>query len=200
MSSHSSLRLVLPTLVPAILLLAGCSGNGQESASAVASIPTATSQASTSNAAQPPASADLESKRPQFRVDTTEAEKARLISVWGACLKRQGVPTYEKGDAEARFILTEADPADYPKQFKACAGKEPLYPAAMDPARNPNYNDDMRNWVKCINRESPTIKAIGTDDGPRVKDASTYNNASDVVRQKYDEVERNCQYEAFGRE
>lgn len=199
MSSRSFQRTVLVALAPVLVLLAGCSGGDPETTPSVASVATPTDRASTSGSGQP-ASADPESERPHLRVDSTEAETARLMSAWGACLKRKGVPTYEKGDAGARFILTEADPKDFPQQFKACADKEPVSPAALDPARNPNYNDDMRQWVMCINRESPTIKAIVTDDGPRVKDPSANNNASEAARQKYDKAERECQYEAFGRE
>lgn len=175
------LRRTAPILVALAALLAGCSDGGSEQASQSTS-----SKAST------------DARRPQLRVDTTEAEKARLLTVWGKCLKGQGVPTYEKDGG--KLVLTKAKPSEYAAQFAACADKEPVYPAALDPQRNPHYADDMREWVACINEKSPTLKVVQTDDGPRPADDSAYNNAGDEAQKQFAKVQQNCQYEAFGRE
>lgn len=186
-------KTAVPLLVALVVLLTGCSGGGSES-DAGAGVSSIAGQATHT----PPSQAGADARRPQLRVDTTEAEKARLLTVWGKCLKGQGVPTYEKDGG--KLVLTEAKPSEYAAQFAACADKEPVYPAALDPQRNPHYADDMREWVACTNEKSPTLKVVQTDDGPRPADDAAYNNASDEAQKQFAKVQQNCQYEAFGRE
>ena len=207
MQTGTALLRVAPAFAALAILLAGCSDGGGAGApeAGVASLAGQAPQASASGAAQASTSAEIDSRRPQLRVDTSDAEKERLLGVWGLCLKSKGVPTYEKdtSDTGTRLVLTEARPADYPAQFKACADKQPVWPAALDPNRNPHYAEDNRNWLKCINRESP-IKVVEADPdiGPRA-DPQAYSSASAAARKEFDEkferIYTECQYEAFGR-
>jgi hypothetical protein len=184
-------RIVIPAALVLAVSLTGCSGGKDESSSgaAVASLP------GQGDKAQAAAHSD-DPRRPHLRVDTTDEEKERLISVWGRCVKSQGAPVSEKEGGLVVPDLTQRQA--FLKAYQACADKEPVYPPALDPAQNPRYADDERNWVKCVNEKSPIIKVKLTDDGPR--ETESYDNVTGAVRAAFEETFQNCKYEAFGRE
>jgi hypothetical protein len=186
-------RILIPAALVFAVSLTGCSGGKDESASgaAVASLPVQGDKAQ----AAPSAANSVDPRRPRLRVDTTEEEKERLITVWGKCVKGKGAPVSEKEGGLVVPDLTQREA--FLKVYQACADKEPVYPSALDPAQNPHYAEDERNWVTCINEKSPIIKVKLADDGP--KEAESYDTVTDAVRDAFDETFQNCKYEAFGR-
>ncbi len=71
------------------------------------------------------------------------------------------MPTSSEGH-DLVFVNPE-DAAEYPAEFKACASKKPVDPPELDPAKNPNYLDDYRSWIKCMNDKG--LAAEGVPDG-----------------------------------
>ena len=140
----------------AVVLLSACSGGSAAQDPQVASIQSPAGGAAATRSAT--AAAD---PRPQLRVDSSEEEHIRFQNAYASCLKQQGVPTYKKG----QWMFANADSSDFPAAFKTCHSKQPRQPAAQDPARNPNYEQDNRHWIKCINQKSPVIKIRQTPDG-----------------------------------
>ena len=136
-------------------------------------------------------SADPDGQRPQLRVDSSEEDRIRLNNIWTSCLRDQGVPTYQKG----KWLFPGNDKDDFKAEFKTCQSKQPRQPASEDPARNPHYAKDNRNWIKCINRDSPVIKIRETPDGwTYVKDYG----ANDAREAAFERTVRACELEAFG--
>jgi hypothetical protein len=208
MKTTSDRRLpVLALLVPAMLAaaLTGCSGS--DGALAGAPVASVAGQNSAKAGADPGAEknsgsgaktdAEVEAQRPQLRVDSTEVEKARLMSVWANCLKQYGVPTYEKSRDNIKQVFPGGEKKEYPEAYERCAGKQPLTPAATDPQRNPDYADDFHEYVKCVNRDSKIIKIRQTGDG------WTYTerfSVPDATWDEFNKVDKACELEAFGSE
>jgi hypothetical protein len=182
-SSRTATRLIGPI---SILLLAGCGRGSTAPPPQVASV-----RSSTSPASAVTTSADPEAGRPQLRVDTSQDERRRLTNVWSSCLKTQGVATYTKGG----WVFPAKGEDDLPAAFKACHRKQPRQPASQDPARNPHYEQDNRDWIRCINKKSPVIKIRETPDGwTYVKDYDP-NDADDDA---FNRIVTDCESEAFG--
>jgi hypothetical protein len=197
-----TLTVLIGVLVPVVL--SGCSADKEPSggapvASVARSSPPATSDSDDPAGPEAGGQNDGQSDRPQLRVDTSDAEHARLLGIWTTCLKQQGVPTYTKaGDGGVVWAFPEGEQKDHPKAYQACRSKQPISPAATDPDRNPEYADDFRDYVKCINRDSKIIKVRQTKDGWTWADDDTQE--SEAVMDAFTEVDQACELEAFGRE
>ncbi|NEB04274.1 hypothetical protein [Streptomyces sp. SID13726] len=123
------------------------------------------------------ASADPDAGRPQIRLDSTQDDVNRMWDGWTACLKDHGVDKTYKQNPNAPGV-------------KACDGKLPLDPPELDPAKNPDFNDDTRAMVRCMNEHG--IKSVVTDRGWGLEDGASLN-APD-----YDRIMVGCQVKAFG--
>lgn len=99
----------------------------------------------------------------QLRMDMSEDEKERIHQGWGVCLKNQGVPTGDKG--VPGMVVPAAGADEYPKEFKACEAKRPIAPPEMNPATNPEYADDFRAWVRCMNDKGLKVDALADGTG-----------------------------------
>ncbi|MEU1510772.1 hypothetical protein ABZ490_01210 [Streptomyces sp. NPDC005811] len=123
------------------------------------------------------ASADPDAGRPQIRLDSTNEEVNRLYDAWLACLKEHG--------AAEKYKRKPNDPS-----VLACKGKEPLDPPELDPARNPDFSDDTRAMVKCMNEHG--IKSVVADGLWALEDGNSLNAPH------YDDIELDCQVKAYG--
>ncbi|WP_155589820.1 hypothetical protein [Streptomyces cavernae] len=122
-------------------------------------------------------SADPDAGRPRIRLDTTQEEINRMMDAWLACLKENG--------AEKKYKTSPNAP-----EVKACRGKEPLDPPELDPAKNPDYSDDVRIMVKCMNEHG--IKSVVVDGGWGLEEGASLSAPN------YEEAEATCQVKAFG--
>ncbi|GAB6902589.1 hypothetical protein [Kineosporia succinea] len=184
------------------LLLTACSGGDDGGPVApVASVKRSTTPTpevdDASGASANPA--DVEARRPQLRVDTTDAEEGRLYTVWGDCLRAKGAEMGWKdgGDGIRWSFPSPEERKKWPQAFEDCATKEPILPAATDPERNPDYDNDFRAYVKCINRDSAIIKV------KQISDGWTYADDYDVpdgAWADFEKVDRACEIEGFGGE
>lgn len=123
------------------------------------------------------ASADPDAGRPQIRLDSTNEEINRMYEAWQACLKEHG--------AAEKYKRKPNDPS-----VLACKGKEPLDPPELDPAKNPDYADDVREMVKCMKGHG--IKALVYEGNWALETGNEMN------RPHYSEYELQCQVKAFG--
>ena len=161
-----------------LLLLTACGGVGgdddavNDSDGEVASL---TTPATNGGAAS--ASADPDAGRPRIRLDSTNEETNRMYDAWLSCLKDHG--------AEEKYKRKPNDPA-----VLACRTKEPLSPPELDPAKNPDYSDDVREMVKCMKGHG--IKALVHEGSWALETGDELN------RPHYDEYEIDCQVKAFG--
>ncbi|WP_416984964.1 hypothetical protein [Streptomyces sp. T028] len=165
-----------------LILLTACGGvggsddAGNDSDGEVASLTTPAADGGSANASAS-ASADPDAGRPQIRLDSTNEEVNRMYDAWLACLKEHG--------AEEKYKRKPNDPS-----VLACKGKEPLNPPELDPAKNPDYSDDVREMVKCM--KSHGIKALVYEGNWALETGNEMN------RPHYDEYELDCQVKAFG--
>ena len=162
----------------ALVVLTACGGSGSSSGtdkSGQGQVVSLTSPAADGSSAS--ASADPDAGRPQIRLDSTNEEINRLYDAWQACLKDHG--------AEVKYKRKPNDPS-----VLACKGKQPLDPPELDPDRNPDYSDDTRAMVKCMNEHG--IKSLVVNGGWALEDGNSLNAPH------YDEIQLDCQVKAYG--
>ncbi|WP_460065288.1 hypothetical protein [Streptomyces sp. YKOK-I1] len=162
-----------------LVVLTACGGVGGDDAGKdgdgeVASL---TTPAADGGSAKASASADPDAGRPQIRLDSTNEEVNRMYDAWLACLKEHG--------AAEKYKRKPNDPA-----VLACQRKQPLDPPELDPAKNPDYSDDVRAMVKCMKGHG--IKALVYEGNWALETGNEMN------RPHYDEYELDCQVKAFG--
>ncbi|MFI6434340.1 hypothetical protein [Streptomyces sp. NPDC050759] len=161
-----------------LVVLTACGGGGtggdadKDLQGEVASL---TTPAAGGGSASP--SADPDAGRPQIRLDSTQDEINRLFEAWTACLEEHGAEKKYKTDPNSPGV-------------KACKGKEPLDPPELDPAKNPDYDDDVRIMVKCMNEHG--IKSVVMEEGWGLEDGAGLNAPG------YTESLTTCQVKAFG--
>lgn len=151
-------------VLPVLSAVSACSDGGGTATSGkneqVASVPSARSDTrGAKESGDDSGTSDGAAGTAQLRLDMTEAEKLRMWSAWGQCLKDRGVPT-TNGKAG---LLPDGTPEDDPEAFRACEKKRPLQPRRMDPSRNPHYMDDYRTYIRCLNDRG--LAVVGLPDG-----------------------------------
>ncbi|OPC84641.1 hypothetical protein B4N89_30275 [Embleya scabrispora] len=190
----------LPAIgLAALLVSTGCGGgDSDESTTQVASLPTTAASAPTAGQGAAPGDAAPATSaagtssdapagaRPQRRLDTSEEEEKRMWAAYEACLTSKGVDTRQSGSVEGEIARTKR----YAREFKECEVKLPLMPPEMDPKQNPEYNDGMRAWVKCMNDKGMKVKLVS--------DGWTYTGESSLTNEQQRRVEQECKMEAFG--
>ncbi|MFJ9425600.1 hypothetical protein [Streptomyces sp. NPDC101249] len=169
-------RIAVPVAAGAVGLavLSGCGGGdpGQDGERDVASISTPATGGGSLRGSTDPAAG-----RPQIRLDSTREEINRMYDAWVACLEDHGV---RKSDRATENTAGK----------RACAGKEPLDPPELDPARNPDYSDDVRTMVACMNAHG--VKSVVMESGWGLEDGAS------LSAPHYEETLTTCQVKAFG--
>jgi hypothetical protein len=165
----------------ALVVLTACGGGdagggGDADNSGQGDIASITSPAAGGGSAQP-TTADSDAGRPQIRLDSTQEEVNRMYDAWSACLEENGAQHGGKTREDAPAV-------------KACTSKEPLDPPELDPAKNPDYSDDVRLMIKCMNGHG--IKSVATDGGWGLEDGASMNAPN------FNEILTDCQVRAFG--
>ncbi|MCX4903714.1 hypothetical protein [Streptomyces sp. NBC_00878] len=175
----------------ALSLLAACGGgsggdgNTSSEDKGVASLDSPSAGGGSSTA-----SADADAGRPQLRLDTSEAERARLTGIYFDCLHEKGVPGGRKPGAS--HFSPAGDAAKYPAAYKACQSKNPLQPPEQDPAKNPHYADDYRDYIKCLNDGGLKVHALPDNAG------WTYDSSVPTMSASaQDKLDRTCTLKAF---
>ncbi|MFJ9007913.1 hypothetical protein [Streptomyces canus] len=180
------------------VLLTGCGSGGADEEQGIASLGETGSGASRTSAADAesspgtstgsPESAGTE--RPQLRLDSTDEERDRYWHVYASCLKDHG---HRMNTVRGPDSVDDTDNSPTAKAAeKACAGRLPLQPPELDRDHNPDYDDDFRAYVKCLNREGLKVSALPDNSG------WTYNGSSALSPSQQTKVDKSCTMEAFG--
>jgi hypothetical protein len=190
--------------VAVVVLLSGCA---ERSADAGGDPAAGDEVASVAGAGTPGAEGDAkgqDGEAPRRRLDMTEAETLAMFQPYLQCLKDRGAPVENapkqlkggrgeapSGDMSGMLYYPSVDSAEYPAAEKACVGIRPLMPRELDPKANPEYMDDFRAEIECL--EAHGVKVTGAPDGS----GWTYRDGyqPDDAAHK---TERDCQLEAFG--
>jgi hypothetical protein len=125
-------------------------------------------------------------KRPQLRLDSSDAEKAALDKAYDDCLIGHGVKVLNVDPSGGKRIDDSGEPK---AAYAACAGKLPLPPPELDEDQNPNFAAQWNNDVKCL--RSHGFKVHVTNPGE-------YGFDSDDTPIPTPAIEKACQQEAFG--
>ncbi|MFE7977347.1 hypothetical protein [Streptomyces shenzhenensis] len=188
----------------ALLLATGCSTGSDSSDRSggqdddVASV----SDPGGGNKKKPSGGADSASGAPQVRLDTTETEKLEMFQPYLSCLKDNRVPIQRAGGGTnaagkiagdpSQYWYPSVDVSKYPAAEKKCGGKRPLPPPELDPKTNPDYLDQFRAQIECLNREG--LKVDGLPDGS----GWNYRGESSLSAAEQGRIENKCRMEAFG--
>ncbi|WP_328665815.1 hypothetical protein OG905_01805 [Streptomyces sp. NBC_00322] len=166
----------------AVAVLTGCGGgstsNEESGGNDVASLPTR----GTEGSAAKPSPADPDAGRPQIRLDSTQDDVNRMMDSWLACLNQHGGP-----DALKQYKRNPNTATG-----RACQSKLPLDPPELDPAKNPRYNDDVREMIQCMNGKG--FKSEVSPDGH----GWALVHGSDLNAPGFEKAERPCLVKAFG--
>ncbi|MFJ5303616.1 hypothetical protein [Streptomyces sp. NPDC088350] len=172
----------------ALALLAACGGGHTESKDkqdkGVASITTASASGS------PTPDASSEAGRPQLRLDTSPAEEARLNGIYLDCLRDHGVPGGYKPGSSQWYPGGGGRGRDSAAR-RACLPKLPLQPPELDPARNPHYLDDFREYIRCLNAGGLKVKGLPDGSGWNYDGPLTLSDSEQA------DLDRHCTLKAY---
>jgi hypothetical protein len=129
--------------------------------------------------------------RPQWRLDSTEAEVKALWMAYWACLGDHGHKMYpERGSADM-----DSHTPQYEAAVAACANKMPLMPDELDSRKNPHYLDDYHAYMKCLTGHGMAVHAIDPFGTGWTFDDGVTQQLNDEQRQQ---VDHDCTLQTFG--
>jgi hypothetical protein len=132
-----------------------------------------------------------------LRIDMTEEDRERVYDSYYACLESHGVKMTRKG-AELPNPPPDAPkvPAEENKEnrsgYAACKDKEPYLDPLLDKTRNPQYADQTRAWMKCMNNRGIEVSGNWDDEF-----FSFGKRAPGIDSKKYLEIYRECEMESY---
>lgn len=148
---------------------------------------------------------DTTAKRPQLRLDTSAEEQSRLTDAYNACLEAKGVPmNHERAEAAGVKQATPMQGAAVAKKHKAaydaCLVKLPRQPPELSPDSNPDFADDYRAYVKCLNKKGMRVhmvpdRSVHPDGLSWRHDEGAQPQLSSAEQAK---IDRTCNQAAFG--
>ncbi|MCX4993621.1 hypothetical protein [Streptomyces sp. NBC_00568] len=183
----------LIAVAAAILSLASCGDSGQQDKKD--EVPSL--QQDSKKPAVSPDAADPDKDQPRIRLDSTPDEMRNIYNAYASCLKQHGGKVEEVTGPKAagKHLLNAAEDELQPTAaLKACKKKKPVPPPELDPNQNPNYADDFRASIKCINDHGIRIKALPDGSGWNY-DASVSQDERGAPRTE--RILRECEIEAF---
>ena len=169
----------------AVLALGACSPSpGGTSAPDVATLASTPVRTTTSTPAK------TGGQRPQLRLDTSDEERGRLFTAYDDCLVGHGVKVVldQPGPAGGRRLDDSGEPKS---AYTACAVRLPLQPPELDPDVNPKFAEQWNDNVRCLRKHG--FKVHVTEPG-----SWTYDSSDVVTPPNGDQIEKDCEREAFG--
>jgi len=171
----------------ALVLLTGACGADKSDASkdqvaSLASAPPAATSAKPSPA---------NDGRPQLRMDSSDEEANRLFTAYEDCLVAHGVKINMNQPAAAgttRILDRSGEPK---AAYTACAGKLPRQPPEMDAERNPNFEAQWNDNVRCLRAHGLMVHA--TEPG-----SWTWDGDGSPIPENSEKIQDDCEKEAFG--
>jgi hypothetical protein len=129
-------------------------------------------------------------------MDTSDEDGDAIWQAWYKCFKDHGGVVHPVPEEKVRKKgMITADAAEQPAAVvKACAHKEPVTPWQLDRDRNPEYADDFRDWVKCIEGKGLPIDPLPNAEGWNYDDSVSQDERASARTQ---EIVDSCEMEAF---
>jgi hypothetical protein len=146
------------------------------------------------------ATSDVDSQRPQVRLDTSDAEHDRLYIAYDDCLVAHGVKVLTGKPGEPQMGASDTrgrpsrllDHSGEPKPaYAACLSKKPLEPPELDESTNPNYAAQWNDNVKCLRAHGVMVHVVKPGEW-------TYDSSNTVTPPNEAELEKTCLIQAFG--
>jgi hypothetical protein len=99
------------------------------------------------------------------RMDMSDAERDAMYVAYYACLKTQGVKfeSYRRNGKVIKEVPKE-DQKDKPAAYRTCRSKEPVVDPLLDKNQNPNYADQTRAWMSCMNKAGVPVSGNWDDE------------------------------------
>lgn len=195
-SSTRSRRVPAAALVLALgLSLPACGGTGGTDAAgpapSVASLATDPAPGEVGTAASTAADpAPAPDRRPQLRLDDSPEDVERKQRPYLLCLKEHG---HRMLTSRGPLSLDQTDDSATAKAAqKACAGVLWRIPPELDPERNPDFADDFRAQLTCLNARGVPVTKVDEEG------SYTYTGQSNLGAAEREQVEKDCEREAFG--
>jgi hypothetical protein len=175
--------------IATLTLITGCGGSESDGGkkSDVASIDGRGKTGSAEKTATAPAAEGV-----QIRLDSSEEEKRLIQNGWTTCLKKNGVPTYSKkgnglDPTGGEWVFPDFKSPAMRGADEACKAKKPIQPPELDKNKNPDYEDDFRKQIQCMDKRG--VKVNVRPDG--------YSYVG-TPPPDYIKIEHECELEAFG--
>jgi len=181
----SGLRVVVAA--GAVSLLAACGGGGSGSAAAAQGVASIAASGGTRPAVQQTAPVQTGVLLPD---NASPAEAKRIVNAYYSCLEDHGVTT-GIGSKPNGLMGPEGSFPNTPlvaTAEKDCASKKPHPPWQEIPADNPNYQNDMRAWINCMNSRGVPVRAV----------SGGWTFVSSHVPADESQIELECEMKAFG--
>ena len=183
---HNVLRGVL--LCAALLGLcaaAGC-GDQPERSAGGKSDQVATIAGASAAPSSAPQSAQQEGV--MLRIDMTEEEIKAVNDTYYACLKANGVRMFNKMGTD----VPAQDEKQAPAGYRACKAKEPYIDPLIDKTKNPNYADQFRKWLACMNDNGVEVSGNPGDEF-----LNFGKRAPGIDGKKYVQIYRQCEMASY---
>ncbi|WP_432824650.1 hypothetical protein [Dactylosporangium sp. CA-092794] len=144
----------MPTKIARLALAALCTGALAACAGPAEQQPQVPTLVTTSAGAPAPARPSTSAETGvQLRLDMSMAERKQIQQAYLDCLKTNGV-------ADLRRMMANGPTEQDKAALAACEGKKPIEPPQLDPAKNPDYEEQHHKYQQCldkagINAETP---------------------------------------------
>jgi hypothetical protein len=125
-----------------------------------------------------------------LRVDMTEADRQAVWRTYYACLETNGVRMMQKQKAGEKIPAQEEREA--PAGYRACTAKKPYLDPLVDKTKNPQYADQFRAWLRCMN--SRGIEVSGSPDDEFLNFGK---RAPGIDSAKYLDIYRQCEVASY---
>ena len=182
------LRVVVAAGAVSLLAACGCGGSGSAAAAqgaATQGVASIAASGGTRPTAQQTAPVQTGVLLPD---NASPAETKRIVNAYYSCLQEHGVTGI--GSKPNGLMAPENIPITplVATAQKDCASKKPHPPWQELPAYNPNFQNDMRAWVNCMNSRGVAVQA--TSQG--------WTFATSQEPADADQIELECEMKSFG--
>lgn len=144
--------------------------------------------ASIAGASLPAAPPSASQEGVMLRIDMTEADREAVSRAYYACLATHGVRMTQKQGEK----VPVQEEQDAPAGYRACAAKKPYLDPLLDKTRNPQYADQFRAWLSCMN--SRGVEVSGSPDDEFLNFGK---RAPGIDGKKYVEIYRQCEIASY---
>jgi hypothetical protein len=175
--------------VGAVSLLAACGGGSGSTTAAQGAAAQGVASIAASGGTRPTAQQTTPVQTGAVLPDNASpAETKRIVNAYYSCLQDHGVTGIS---TKPNGLMGPENIPNTPlvaTAQKDCASKKPHPPWQEIPADNPNFQNDMRAWVNCMNSRGLSVKAV----------SGGWNFASSHEPADANQIQVECEMQAFG--